>query len=156
MVTEKGYEVPNLSISFLGKANWQRTAVGSKEKKGQFHGIYNGVAFSGGRSAGTKENNSRLTYWSVVDLIDGNGIERGYFSYEHSAGRDRGTFKGSVTTSGNGLNLSGTWTLSERPDNLTSFNGTGNGTYDARITAGMNFEIWFVGSLETAQAAAHC
>jgi hypothetical protein len=138
--------------SLFGKKQSGRELLSAP--KGRFHGICNGVAFSGQCSAGTKKNDSRLTYWGVVDLIDGNGTERGYFSHEHSAGRETGTFEGTVTTTAGGIVLSGAWTLSNRPDNLPSI--ACKGTYNARIGAGMNIEIQCIGSEQAqVQAAAH-
>jgi hypothetical protein len=74
-------------------------------------------------------NDSKITYWGINDLLDGNGTQTGYFNNVHpDGGRDYGTFEGKVTTIGGSMTVEGTF----------KFTG-GDGAYSG-ITGGGNFK----------------
>ncbi|HEX6729510.1 MAG TPA: hypothetical protein VF074_05845 [Pyrinomonadaceae bacterium] len=74
-------------------------------------------------------NNSKITYWGIIDLLDGEGTQNGYFNDVHpDGGRDWGTFEGKVSAAGGTMTVEGTFT----------FTG-GDGVYSG-ITGGGNFK----------------
>src|SRR2546422_10867728 len=81
-------------------------------------------------------NDSKITYWGINDLLNGEGSQTGYFNNLHpDGGRDFGTFEGKVSTAGGTMTVEGTFT----------FTG-GDGQYHG-ITGGGTFQT--VGQLET-------
>src|SRR2546422_6905176 len=81
-------------------------------------------------------NDSKITYWGVNDLLNGEGSQTGYFNNDHpDGGRDFGTFEGKVSAAGGTMTVEGTFT----------FTG-GDGQYHG-ITGGGTFQT--VGQLET-------
>jgi hypothetical protein len=49
------------------------------------------------KSADLLWDNSKITYCGVTDLLDGKGLQHGYYNNVHAdKGRDRGTFEGTA------------------------------------------------------------
>jgi len=54
-------------------------------------------------------NESRITYWGITELLDGEGSQRGFYNNVRDIGRDWGTFEGKVTIAGGVMTVEGTW-----------------------------------------------
>src|SRR5258706_4576657 len=55
-------------------------------------------------------NDSKITYWGVNDLLNGEGSQTGYFNNLHAdGGRDFGTFEGKVSAAGSTMTVEGTF-----------------------------------------------
>src|SRR5258708_13276946 len=55
-------------------------------------------------------NDSKITYWGVNDLLNGEGSQTGYFNNVHpDGGRDFGTFEGRVSSAGGTMTVEGTF-----------------------------------------------
>src|SRR5258705_9295879 len=57
-------------------------------------------------------NDSKITYWGITDLINGEGSQNGYFNNVHpDQGRDWGTFEAKVTSAGGVMTVEGTYKM---------------------------------------------
>ena len=55
-------------------------------------------------------NDSRITYWGINDLLDGEGTQNGYFNNIHpDGGRDFGTFEGKVNATDGSMTVEGSF-----------------------------------------------
>jgi len=52
---------------------------------------------------------SRITYWGITELLNGEGTQRGYYNNVRDIGRDWGTFEGKVTIAGGIMTVEGAW-----------------------------------------------
>jgi hypothetical protein len=98
-------------------------------------------------------NEAVIVYTAVLDLVAGAGDQRGYFVNTHADGdRDWGTFTGTVTTVGAGLQCDGTW---ETVAGSGRYEGvTGKGTFRMRITSRDTVEASWDGAYALGVAAA--
>ena len=123
--------MPKLSGSFAGNVNWQTTASMPDRAN---HAL--GLVEIGGTQTSTDAqwDGAAITYWGTADLIDGSGIQRGYFLNVHADGaRDCGSFDGKITTAGEQVTLDGTW---QYIGGTGKFKGiTGKGTYHGRMVS---------------------
>jgi hypothetical protein len=72
-------------------------------------------------------NDSKITYWGITDLLDGNGTQTGYFNDVHpDGGRDYGTFEGKVTAIGGSMTVEGTFKFTGGDGAYTGITGGGN------------------------------
>lgn len=101
------------------------------------------------KSPDEKWNNATVTYWSVTDLVDGKGTQRGYFVNAHGGeDRDQGTFEGRVATHGGQVTVEGTWQFT---GGSGKFNGlTGKGTFKTRLISPTEVEATWQGAYEHA------
>jgi hypothetical protein len=139
-----------ISGSFAGKARLQ-TAVALSDSPN--HEL-NLIEVTGPqKSADTKWNDSRVTYWGMADLVAGVGPQRGYFVNDHADGdRDWGIFEGKITTSGEQVTLEGTWKFT---GGTGKFNGLiGMGSYKGRMTSPSEVDMNWTGEYQLAQAKA--
>ena len=96
-------------------------------------------------------NNSKITYWGVNDLIDGEGSQTGYFNNVHpDGGRDWGTFEGKVTSGGS--TVEGTFTFTGGDGVYRGI--TGGGTFKTVATTETAVEATWQGTYELARAHA--
>jgi hypothetical protein len=125
--TQGDKNMPNLSGSFAGKASSHMTAVVGDVSNHEL-GL---VTISGPQMVSDPLwNGAIVSYWGMADLIDGSGLQTGYFINRHPNGDiDRGTFEGRITTAGGAVTQEGTW----------KFSG-GTGAF-ARISGGGSFKI---------------
>ncbi len=57
-------------------------------------------------------NDSKITYWGVADLLNGEGMQHGYYDNNHGeGGRDWGTFEARITTVGGEMIAEGTFKI---------------------------------------------
>ena len=105
-------------------------------------------------SGGFNENwdNAELVYWGVLDLVEGNGTQRGYYVNQRANGdRDCGTFEGKVTTVQGQTTLEGTW---QAVTGTGKFAGVkAGGTYQGRMTSLNEVEMSWEGRYELAASA---
>jgi hypothetical protein len=140
----------SFSGSFSGKASSQTIVYLNDVPNHELH--LNEIGGSQ-KSTDDKWNNAKITYWSTLDLISGNGSQRGYFLNEHEDGdSDSGSFEGKVTTTAKGeVTLEGTWKYSGGTGKLKGL--TGGGTYKGRLTAPTQVEMTWDGAYQLASKA---
>jgi hypothetical protein len=141
--------MPNVSGSFFGRATSQIVISLEDVPNHEMHlATINGLQ----TSSDEKWKDSRITYWGVSDLIDGNGSQHGYFVNTHTNGdRDIGTFEGKVITAGGRVTIEGTWKYT---DGTGAFKGIiGGGTYKGRMTSSTEVENAWEGTYELAGKA---
>ena len=142
--------MPSLSGSFSGKATSQTIAYVNDVPNHELH--LNEIRGEQ-KSTDNHWNNAAITYWSTVDLIAGNGSQRGYFLNVHEDGdSDSGSFEGRVTTTPQGMTLEGSWKFN---GGTGKFNGlTGGGTYKGRLTSPTQVEMTWDGAYQLSSQAA--
>ena len=142
--------MPNISGSFSGTTNSQ-TVVFLKDAPG--HQLSLGEIVGVQESPVPLWDGSSLTYWSTVDLLSGQGTQRGYYVNAHTNGdRDWGTFEGKVTSVGSEVTLQGTFAFSGGSGTLSGV--TGGGTYVGRMTSPTEVEMAWEGTYELGEAKA--
>src|SRR2546426_12666689 len=123
--------MPSFSGSFSGKANSQTILYLNDVPNHELH--LNEIR-APQKSTDNKWNNAKITYWSTLDLVSGNGSQRGYFLKEHEDGdSESGSFEGKVTTTAKEVILEGTLKYSGGTGKLKGL--TGGGTYKGRLTS---------------------
>jgi hypothetical protein len=71
-------------------------------------------------------NDSKITYWGITDLINGEGSQNGYFNNVHpDQGRDWGTFEGKVTSAGGVMTVEGTYKMTGGDGQYRGISGGG-------------------------------
>jgi len=105
-------------------------------------------------SGDPKWNNVPITYWGTTDMQGTEGVQRGYFLNDHgAAGKDRGTFEGTVSTSAGGdVGVEGTWQYTGGDGEFAGISG--NGTFKLRFTSPTTIEGNWQGTYSLAGAAA--
>ncbi len=140
--------MPKFSGSFSGQPSWQKDATVADVANHQLS--LNEIS---GKQKCDDEmwNGCTVSYWSTIDVVDGNGMQRGYYVNDHGAqGRDWGTFEGKVTTSGGQTTVAGTWKCT---GGAGSFSGmTGNGTYKTRVVSQTQMDSEWAGTYEMSAA----
>jgi hypothetical protein len=69
---------------------------------------------------------SKITYWGVTDVRDGNGTQSGYYNNVHGdKGRDWGTFEGKVTVAGGKMTVAGTYKFAGGDGEYRGVTGSG-------------------------------
>ena len=72
-------------------------------------------------------NNSKITYWGIIDVVDGKGTQTGYYNNVHpDGGRDYGTFEGKVTTVGGAMTVEGSFKIDGGDGQFKGVTGSGN------------------------------
>jgi hypothetical protein len=142
--------MPEMSGSFTGTAVSQ-TAVSLSDTPG--HQLHIAETRGTQRSNDENWNNAALTYWGVLDSVEGSGTHRGYYVNVHANGDlENGSFEGKVTTKGGETTLEGTWQATAGTGTFAGIKA--HGTYKGRMTSptevGMNWE----GRYELASARA--
>ena len=105
------------------------------------------------QSADPNWNNATITYSAVLDLVAGNGTQRGYFVNTHVDGdRDWGTFEGPVRPVDGELRCNGTW---ESRGGTGRYQGlSGSGSFSMRMTSPETVETSWEGAYELGVVAA--
>jgi hypothetical protein len=142
--------MPTITGSFSGKVNLQ-TTIAVPDQSG--HDL--GLAEIGGtqKSSDANWNNATINYWGMMDLIEGQGSQRGYFVNKHGGGdHDWGTFEGKVATSGGQITVEGTY---QNTGGSGRFKGlSGKGTFKTKMTSPKDVEATWQGTYELAAAKA--
>ena len=103
------------------------------------------------KSADPLWNDSKITYWGVTDLVDGQGTQHGYYSNVHAdKGRDWGTFEGKVTTVGGSVAVEGTYKISGGDGEYRG--ATGGGKFKTVLKSETELECSWEGNYEVAKA----
>src|ERR1700687_3091615 len=98
-------------------------------------------------------NNSRITYWGINDLLNGEGTQTGYFNNLHpDGGRDFGTFEAKVSTAGGTATAQGTFTFHGGDGQYRGI--TGGGTFKTVAKSETEVEATWTGAYELAKAQA--
>jgi hypothetical protein len=96
-------------------------------------------------------NNSKITYWGVNDLLDGQGSQSGYFNNAHpDGGRDFGTFEGKVNAAGGGMTVEGTFKFTGGDGQYHGI--TGGGKFKTVMKSETELEASWEGNYELAKA----
>lgn len=142
--------MPAFSGSFSGNIRTESILAPSDQP----HHSLNIAEISGvQKSTDEKWNNSAITYWGTMDVIENRGTQQGYFVNDHgAAGRDFGTFEGSVSASGGQITVEGTWKYTGGTGNFKYI--TGGGTFKTRLTSPTQVEGTWQGAYELAAARA--
>ena len=99
-------------------------------------------------------NNSKLTYWGVTDLLDGEGSQHGYFNEVHlDGGRIFGTFEGRVCTAGGGMTIEGSYKYTGGEGKYRGI--TGGGKFKVVAKYETELDCSWEGNYELAKARAH-
>jgi hypothetical protein len=100
------------------------------------------------QSADELWNNSKITYWGVNDLVDGQGSQRGYYNNVHpDGGRDFGTFEARVSSGGK--IVEGSFTITGGDGQYRGI--TGSGTFKTVMKSETELEANWQGSYELAK-----
>jgi hypothetical protein len=140
----------NLSGSFSGSIRTQSNISVNDQPD---HSV--GVAeISGTQSSSDPNwNKSTITYWATTDMRGTQGVQRGYFVNDHGpAGKDRGTFEGSVSVVAGQVQVEGKWQYTGGDGNFAGIKG--NGTFKTKLTSPTAVEATWQGAYELAGAAA--
>jgi len=138
------------SGSFSGQPAWQKDTTVADVPN---HQLSIGEISGAQKSDDAKWNGATVTYWSTIDVVDGNGTQRGYFVNDHGAdGRDWGTFEGKVTTSGGQTTVAGTWKYTGASGTFSRL--AGNGTFRSRVLSPTQIDSEWDGAYEIAAAQA--
>jgi len=142
--------MPSFSGAFSGTASSQTVVYLNDVPEHELHvNEINGAQ----KSTDKGWNNAKITYWSTVDLVSGNGSQRGYFLNVHEDGdSDSGSFEGKVATTPKGVALEGTWKYSGGTGKLKGL--TGGGNYKGRLTSPTQVEMTWDGAYQLASKAA--
>jgi hypothetical protein len=98
-------------------------------------------------------NDSKITYWGVNDLLNGEGTQTGYFNNLHpDGGRDFGTFAGRVSTTGGTMTVEGTFEFTGGDGQYRGI--TGGGTFKTTAKSETEVEATWTGAYELAKAQA--
>lgn len=98
-------------------------------------------------------NDSKIAYWGINDLVNGEGTQTGYFNNLHpDGGRDFGTFAGKVSNAGGTMTVEGTFTFSGGDGQYRGI--TGGGTFKTAAKSETEVEATWQGSYELAKAQA--
>ena len=96
-------------------------------------------------------NDSRITYWGINDLLNGEGSQTGYFNNVHpDGGRDFGTFEGKVTSGG--TTVEGTFKFTGGDGQYHGI--TGGGTFKTVAKSETEVEATWNGAYELAKGQA--
>ena len=142
--------MPAFSGTFSGNVSMQSAVNPVDQPNHQIHlAEVRGIQ----KSPDEKWNNSAITYWGVTDLIEDQGVQRGYFHNLHTNGdADFGTFEGKVTAKAGELLVEGTWKTTNGTGQLKGM--TGSGTFKTRSTLSGTVEASWQGNYELAGAKA--
>ena len=142
--------MPEFSGSFSGKARVETTIAPADTPD---H-VLNVAEITGSQNCSDANwSDSRVTYWAVIDVIAGNGTQRGYYVNERANGdRDYGTFEGRVTTDEGKTTLEGTWKASGGSGKFTGLKA--QGTYRGVMNSPSEVGMTWSGAYELAAAKA--
>jgi hypothetical protein len=136
--------------SFSGKIRTQAAAALSHEDN---HALTLVEVVGTQKSPDPLWNGAQITYWGTGDLVNGNGLQKGYWCNERADGdRDWGTFDGKITTSGQQVSMEGTFKFT---GGTGKFKGlTGSGKYKGHFPSVMDVVNEWDGEYTLASAKA--
>src|SRR3989442_5049668 len=117
--------MPSISGSFSGKIT-QQFGLPLNDQSDHLLAIaeVNGTQ----KSSDPLWNDSKISYWGVNDLLNGEGTQTGYFNNLHpDGGRDFGTFEGKVSAAGGTMTVEGTFEFTGGDGHYRG--STGSGTF---------------------------
>lgn len=135
------------SGSFSGTAAWQ-TSVTLKDQP--HHDMILGEIAGPQKTSDPNFANTRITYWSTLDLVAGNGQQIGYFlNAQPNGDTNRGSFQSKVRTDNGVTTLEGAWKFE---GGTGKFKGiTGNGTHRGRLVSPTQVEMDWEGQYELSE-----
>ena len=142
--------MPSISGSFSGKIT-QQFGLPLNDQSNHLLGIaeVNGTQ----SSADPLWNDSKISYWGVNDLLNGEGSQTGYFNNVHpDGGRDFGTFEGKVSSAGGPMTVEGTFKFTGGDGQYRGI--TGGGTFKTTAKSETEVEATWNGAYELARAQA--
>jgi hypothetical protein len=140
--------MPSIQGSFSGKITKQSAMAPTDQPN---HEMSIAEVSGTQTSADPLWNNSRIAYWGVTDLLNGQGSQHGYFNNVHGdKGRDWGTFEGKVTSAGGAVTVEGTYKFSGGDGELRGL--TGSGKFKTVLKSETELECSWEGNYELAKA----
>src|SRR5260370_21114600 len=139
--------MPSISGSFSGKIT-QQFGLPLNDQSNPLLGIaeVNGTQ----NSSDSLWNDSKITYWGINDLLNGEGSQTGYFNNVHpDGGRDFGTFEGRVSSAGGTMTVEGTFKFTGGDGQYGSISG--GWTFQKRAKTGKEGEANGEGAYEQAK-----
>src|SRR6266568_6436905 len=142
--------MPSISGSFSGKIT-QQFGLQLNDQPNHLPGI---AEVSGTQnSPDPLWNGSKITYWGVNDLLNGEGAQTGYFNNVHpDGGRDFGTFEGKVSGAGGTMTVEGTFKFTGGDGQYRGL--TGGGTFKTVAKSETEIEATWNGAYKLAKAQA--
>jgi hypothetical protein len=142
--------MPEMSGSFTGKAVSQVT-VSLSDTPG--HELQIAEIRGTQRSNDENWNSAGLTYWGVLDHVQGSGTQKGYYINVRANGdRDSGTFEGKVTSRTGETTLEGTWLTTAGTGKFAGVKA--QGTFRGRMISPTEVEMAWEGHYDLAAARA--
>jgi hypothetical protein len=142
--------MPSISGSFSGKIT-QQFGLPLNDQSNHLLGIaeVNGTQ----SSADPLWNDSKITYWGINDLRNGEGSQTGYYNNVHpDGGRDFGTFEGKVSTAGDTMTVEGIFTFTGGDGEYRGI--TGGGTFKTVTKSDTSVEATWTGAYQLVKAQA--
>jgi hypothetical protein len=100
-------------------------------------------------------NNSKIAYWGVTDLLDGEGSQRGCFNNIHpDGGRDFGTFDVKAAATASGMTVEGTYKITGGDGQYHGIGG-GGGKFKTTMKSETEIECIWDRNYELAKAEAN-
>jgi hypothetical protein len=140
--------MPSISGSFSGKVT-QQFGLPLNDQSNHLLAIaeVNGIQ----KSPDPLWNDSKISYWGINDLLNGEGSQTGYFNNVHpDGGRDFGTFEGKVSGSGGTMTVEGTFKFTGGDGQYRGL--TGGGTFKTVTKSETEVEATWNGAYELAKA----
>lgn len=140
--------MPSIQGSFSGKITKQSAMALTDQPNHEM----NIAEISGTQtSADPLWDDSKITYWGVTDLLNGQGSQHGYYNNVHGdKGRDWGTFEGKVTAAGGAVTVDGTYKFSGGDGEFRGL--TGGGKFKTVLKSETELECSWEGNYELAKA----
>lgn len=142
--------MPEMTGSFQGKIRMQAAVELTDQPNHQM----NLAEVAGTQKASDERwNGDPITYWGVTDVLDGKGVQSGYFTTDHGEkGRDFGTFEGKVTATGGQMSIEGNWKFTGGTGEYRGVSG--GGTFTTKMTSPTDLDCSWKGTYELAKAQA--
>jgi len=140
--------MPSITGSFSGKITKQSAMQLTDQPN---HDLSIAEVSGTQKSADALWNDSKMTYWGITDVVNGEGTQRGYYHNVHAdKGRDWGTFEGKVTSAGGAVSVEGTWKFTGGDGEYRGI--TGGGKFKTVMKSETDLECSWDGSYELAKA----
>jgi hypothetical protein len=138
--------MPSISGSFFGRIT-KHSAIPLGDQAN--HELSIGEVTGTQKSDDPLWNDANITYWATTDLLDGKGLQRGYYNNVHgNKGSEWGTFEGKVT--GGGMTVEGTWRIAGGDGEFRGVIGSGN--FRTAMKSETEIEATWDGNYELAKA----
>ena len=140
--------MPSISGSFSGKIT-QQFGLPLNDQSNHLLGIaeVNGTQ----KSPDPLWNDSKISYWGINDLLNGEGSQTGYFNNVHpDNGRDWGTFEAQVTATGGAMTVEGAFKFAGGDGQYRGI--TGGGRFKTVMKSETELEASWEGNYELVKA----